>query len=618
MKRKLFQWMNTIPPFIRKLANFLMVFAAFFIIEILGFCLLKPDNAFGIVFGALWAGILTSIILLLPRLAGRIVFGILYFAALLWLLAQTGYYQVFGKLMWTSTISYANEGAAYLSDVLGNFSFLWWFGLIFMTVLGILVICFFPRLQKKFIARVPYLVCFVVFLIGLCLSPELIFSLDNKADDYRLTYDSMYDAKEVYNITGIYQLTFRDFWFNHIYPLTPAYSSAMNQQKLIIDTYFAKRGKSGNNEMTGAFAGKNVILVLMESMDDWMITEEETPTIKRLMDEGINFTNFYTPGYGNARTLNSEFCMNTGIYLPTSGTDVQDYLGNAFSQTFASQMNDNGYTSYVFHYNSPTFYNRGELEPAMGYQDYVYYSKYVKDSALLCKDTLLFDLPQVSNLFFREGPTFNTIITRAAHLGYVYNEIIDYYALKEYPEYRGKYASEEEDCARLKAMLVDKMFTRLLEELEANGQLENTVIIGMADHYTYGYVNMKELYSHSGVYSDMLLEKTPCFIWSADGPNDTVTKTLNTSDFLPTMLNLLGIDSPYYYLGQDAYDPDYNGYALFPDGSWICDGVAWQNGKILMNEENRAVSKDEIAAMAELSKEYRNISNLLLSCNYYK
>jgi len=80
----------------------------------------------------------------------------------------------------------------------------------------------------------------------------------------------------------------------------------------------------------------------------------------------------------------------------------------------------------------------------------------------------------------------------------------------------------------------------------------------------------------------------------------------------------MGIDSPYSYLGQDAFDPNYKGYALFPDGSWVCDGVAWQNGEILMNTRNQSVSQEEIDAMAELSQNFRNVSNLLLTSDYYK
>ena len=31
------------------------------------------------------------------------------------------------------------------------------------------------------------------------------------------------------------------------------------------------------------------------------------------------------------------------------------------------------------------------------------------------------------------------------------------------------------------------MFARLLQELEENGELENTVIVAYTDHYTYGF-----------------------------------------------------------------------------------------------------------------------------------
>ena len=610
------------------LTNFLILSAAFYLIELLSFLLLKPADLSGLVFGAFWAMLLASLILCFPKKAGRILFAVFYFLFLLWTFAQAAYYQIFGKMMWVSTIGYAGEGAAFIGDVLSYFPILWWASLPVMLGLGMALIYFFPSPCGKFLFRLPYLACSAICILGLCLTPEIIFQKDDgiwgthseygQSSSYRATYNTMYDTKKVYNITGIYHLTMRDIWANELYPLTPAYRKVIEQQRNTVDQYFADRGEHTDNEMTGIFEGKNVVMVLMESMDDWMIQKENTPTICRLMEEGINFTNFYTPGYGSARTLNSEFCMNTGVYLPTTGSYVFDYVTNSFSQSIASQMTQNGYSAKVFHYNSPSFYSRGVFEPAMGYESYVCYEDYTQDTDALYSDTLLFDMEEISDLFFREGATFNTIITRSAHLSYKYNEVLSHYALKQYPQYKGLYDSEEEDCARVKAKLVDNMFARLLQELEAQGQLENTVIIAMTDHYTYGYKNMDELYAHSGVSTELLLERTPCFVWSYGGPTMEVTKELNTADFLPTMLNLLGIDPPYNYLGQDAFDPNYEGYVLFPDGSWICDGVAWQNDKILMNKENRTVTQEEIEKIAVLSAEYRNISNLLLTCNYYE
>ena len=536
-------------------------------------------------------------------------------------------------MMWLTDIFYAGEGAGYLGGVLAAFPLLWWIGGSVLIGLGVLLICTFPRVKRSFGRKLAFAFAAVFAFVMLLFVPEMVFLRDlnvwgtrseyAQSSSYRATYKTMYDARNVYEICGIYHLTFRDVWVHELYPMTPAYREEIRQQTAEINEYFAQRPEKMENEMTGIFADKNVVLVLMESMDDWMITPEDTPTIYRLMGEGIEFSQFYTPGFGTARTINSEFCVNTGIYLPTTGDYVFDYVTNDFSQSIASQAAANGYSAEMFHYNEPGFYSRGVFEPAMGYNAYNCYADYETDKNKLYDDCLLFDIPQLNDLFFREGKTFNTIITRSAHLSYVYNEVLSHYALKKYPEYRGKYASQEEDCARVKAKLVDDMFARLLKELEARGKLDNTVIIGVTDHYTYGYKAMDELYALSGVGHNLLLEKTPCFVWSVDCPDITVEKTLNTSDFLPTMLNLLGYNSPYHYLGQDAFDPNYEGYALFPNGSWIRDGVACVAGagagvQIIQNTKNREVTQQELDEMAKLSREYIRISNLLLTSNYYQ
>lgn len=606
---------------------------AYFLVEVFSVIFLAPDELSGLAFGAAWAVILSAFALLLPRLGARIFFGITYYVSVLWVLIQTGYYKIFGRMLWIGDIFYAGEGAEFLGDILDTFSAWWWLGGIVLVALGVLLVWKFPRGQEKFILRAPYAIAASACFVYLSLLPEMVFVKDldiwgtrseyAQSSSYRATYNTMYDAKNTYDICGFYQLTFRDVWKHELYPLTPAYRKEISRYTQEIDNYFAERAAHEDNEMTGIFEGKNVIMVLMESMDDWMITPEDTPTLMRLMGEGITFSEFYTPGYGTARTINSEFCMNTGIYLPTNGQYVFNYVTNDFDQSIASQLTNNGYTAEVFHYNTPAFYSRGVFEPAMGYRSYVGYGAYTDDKNMLYNDSALFQIPEVNELFFREGKTFNMIITRSAHLSYKYNEVLSHYALKQYPGYRGRYGSEEEDCARVKARLVDDMFAELLNQLTLHGQLENTVIVAMTDHYTYGYKNTDELLAHSNVSDPLLLERTPCFIWSADAPAQRVEKTLNTADLLPTVLNLLGIDSPHRYLGQDAFDPNYEGYALFPNGSWISDGVACKvstsgDSQILRNTKNKQLSQQYLEQMSQQVNKFINISNLLLISDYYK
>jgi len=613
------------------LKKLLFLTAAYFLTEVLTAVLLKPGSLNGLWFGLFWALLLSAICLMLPKLAGRILFGVTYYASLLWALAQVAYHSVFDRMMWVTDVGFAGFGADYFGDILSMFPVFWWIGGILMLALGGLVIWKFPKPYEKMVCRLPWLAVAAVSVVMLCSLPEIVFLRDNdvwgtrseygQSSSYRATYNTMYDARKVYDICGIYQLTLRDIWVNGVYPLTPAYQDMLEKQTEELDVWFDKREERKANAVTGYFKDKNVVLVLMESMDDWMITPEDTPTLYRMINSGISFTNFYTPGYGTARTINSEFCMNTGIYLPTNGHYVFDYVTNSYDQSIASQMTAAGYSAEVFHYNDGAFYSRDVFEEAMGYNTYNSYAAYTTDKNALYDDCLLFDLPEMHKLFFREGKTFNTIITRSAHLSYKYNEVLSAWGLRKYPEYRGMYGSEEEDCARMKAKLVDDMFARLLEELEAAGQLENTVIIGMTDHYTYGYKNMEELYSLSGVTEPLLLEKTPCFVWSEDCKRVIVNKTLNTADFVPTMLNLLGVESEYNYLGRDAFDPAYEGYALFPDGSWISDGVACKVSsggyEILENKKNKQLTDEYLEQMHQKTLEFIRVSNLLLTSDYY-
>jgi phosphoglycerol transferase MdoB-like AlkP superfamily enzyme len=301
---------------------------------------------------------------------------------------------------------------------------------------------------------------------------------------------------------------------------------------------------------------------------------------------------------------------------------------NTYRQSLASVLKEEGYSAKTFHYNDPSFYSRGVFSPAMGYEEYVYYADYLTDldenaqKQALYDDTILFTDPELRSEFFREGkPTFNFIITRSAHLSYKYNEVLSYWGLKKYPEYKGMTGNEETDCALLKARLVDDMFREMLIALEEEGQLENTVIIGVTDHYTYGYKDMESLLALSGVKEELLLEKTPCFIWSADLEAMEVEKVLNTSDLLPTVLNLLGVDSPYTYIGHDAFDENYDGFVPFSNGSWISDDVAYDAGSetlISLGKDAEPVTEEFLARMAYRVSEFIRINNLILETDYYK
>ena len=616
--------------------------ASFALIELFAFCFLSWtaedfswQQLWPLAFGVLWAGIFGSALGLLPWKAARIGYGILYFLCLLYAGFQTGYFIMFGQMMWITEFLYAAEGSDYAS-VLLTYPVFWWIGILALIGLGILLVWKYPRHIHCAGQKTGAVVLVAACLAGAMFLPELVFLADGAiqfaSSDYgrmqsaEAAYENMFNTHRLYQVCGVYQTAAKDLYNNVIYPVTPGYALAQKEAEEEIEAYFEEREEPEDNEMTGVLEDKNVVLVLMESMDDWMIGEH-TPTLEKLMDEGINFTNFYTPGYGGIRTFNTEFCVNTGSFLSSQGGYAFDYVTNDYSQSLASQLAEEGYDAQVFHYNDPSFYSRGVYSEAMGYDEYVYYADHVNEydeetqKQLLYDEQLLFDDSGLRDEFFRdEEQTLNFIITRSAHLSYKYNEVLSHWALKQYPEYRGMTGNEETDCALLKAKLVDDLFARLLEELEAEGELEDTVIIGITDHYTYGYKDTETLYDLSGTEEDLLLEKTPCFIWSPDLDPQEVEKTLNTSDFLPTILNLLDVQTEDDYIGRDAFDAEYEGFVPFSDGSWISGDVAYDagSGEVIYLKEEIQVEETFLEEMCEEVSEFVYINNLILETDYYE
>ncbi len=624
-------------PAAQKQISWLMIPLAFFLVEVFAFLYLQPAEGtpdyWPLAFGALWAVMLGGMLSLLPRRGSRVVFGILFGAVLVYATGQTGYYQLFSEMMWLSDFRYASEGADYWNVILGypGSWFVWIGGLL---ALAAFLLWKYPGQLRRIPARLTGLGVSLAAMMLCVQLPWVVFKGDGDIlyanSDYgrmqsaQAAYGNMFNAHRLYQICGTYQTLVKDIARN---VLPSANAAEQEEARETIGDYFEEETQAAQagNSMTGLLKDKNVILVLMESMDDWMIGEH-TPTIAKLMAEGISFTNFYTPPYGGIRTFNTEFCINTGSYLSSQGGYAFNYVTNEYNQSLASLLRQEGYSAKTFHYNDPTFYSRGVFSEAMGYEEYVWYSDYLQAYSekerrqLLYDDKLVFSEPGLRQEFFREGKTLNFLITRSAHLSYQYREVISDWALKQYPQYRGLTGHEETDSALVKARVVDDMFSSMLTALEEEGRLEDTVIIGITDHYTYGYKDEPELMKLSGVDHKLLLEKTPCFIWSADLQPREVTKTLNTSDFLPTILNLLGISTGHGYLGQDAFDDGYEGYAIFSDGSWINGDVAYDAGKkktISLSGQPMTDTAGLEEKMSVLVTEYVAVNNLILESDYY-
>ena len=569
-----------------------------------------------LLFGFLYALVLTGICLSVPKAVGVLFFAASNLAITTWAMAQIIYCDMFQRLMWTNDAAFASDGIVFVDDVLDFYApTLWWVLVGIWLVSYLMVLLHWPHQNKAKQHKKRLWMGTALVLLVLCLVENS--HLGSKSDVTTGTIPLYYS-------NGFYHLLKEDIKTNWLAPYLPNYKQTIEENHKQIDSYFARRPEHEANPMTGVMEGKNVIVVLMESLDDWMITPEEMPTVSAMMEESIVFTDFYTPFYGTTRSINTEVCLNTGVYFPTNGSYFYDYLGNDFAHSLPNTLRAYGYTFQVFHHNYPDYYRRSELIPVLGYDRYQSYIQESGESEVL-NDCYPFNSQTMRQQFFREGLTFNMLITQAAHMPYKYEDSMSIYALERHPEYYGAYEGEEEDCIRAKARLIDDTFARLLNELEQEGLLEDTLILALSDHYPYGYSNTEQLLEYSGGTDLLCLDNTPCFIWGADLPPMTITKTLNTSDLFPTLLNLLGITPEYQYIGRDAFDPNYAGYAFFADGSWASEGVLCKKNvanhpsdiTVIQNKYGKAISEEWMCTSSEAAREFTLISNLILISNYY-
>jgi phosphoglycerol transferase MdoB-like AlkP superfamily enzyme len=148
------------------------------------------------------------------------------------------------------------------------------------------------------------------------------------------------------------------------------------------------------------------------------------------------------------------------------------------------------------------------------------------------------------------------------------------------------------------AMETDVFIGLLLERLEAEGRLEDTVLIFYADHCNYYLLDNTLLKDIKGVDDLNQADNTDWFIYDGGKTTGTVDKVTSSLDVLPTIANLFGLDADYgAMIGHDAFSPD-GGWAFWLDGCWF-DGTQW----------SRQVRED--------IEQQKKMSQFILAGNYF-
>lgn len=579
----------------------------------------SPLDEVPILYDLLWSMIIVSVLQMIPRKRMRgMVYICLYVFLCVFMFSEYIYCRIFGRIYGVKTLQYAGEANDFVGMISSYFDASSWYILGVYVVVGIIGWILSVKIKYNIKRWKTSVLCgiIVMFVCGGCILtiPKLFKETEN-TDQGAITYmykKTIYrewiDNKRAVGMFGAYEFLVRDI------RLSLQEHPVSEEDLAILEAYFAEDHNT-LNEMTGILEGKNLILVLMESIDDWLVDEETMPTMCKMMEEGINFTNMYTPIFGSAATLNSEFCSYTGLTAPANGVPLVNYTNNRYPYSLPYLFREEGYSAKAFHYNSSSFYNRQNIHNVVGFEEYVSYQDYEEDE-IAQQDSTLITNDAIYQKLTENTPFFNLVITYSAHSS-TGNKAYSYedHAIELYPEYIGKYKSEEMDSISAKARLTDEMFSKMLARLETDGLLRDTVIIAYGDHYDYTISNqdyLKELSNADNVYE---LSKTPFFIWAEGLEPQEITKVVNTTDIYPTICHLFSLDNPRYFIGNDMFDSGYEGYAYWQDGSWICSDGAFYSDT---GERKGNMNAESMKRIQETISEKMKINQLILETDYFR
>lgn len=544
-----------------------------------------------LVFTLLWSGTMTAIAALLPRTGRRIFLLVTFVPLALLTIAHCVLYQLTGTCFSFADLAYAGDGARFISASYFRLRKGEWFSLAVCLVMMLCAVIFTPQThvgrRGRIAAAVLAAACAAGILVvhttqmpqGGIVEHNEYFAWNDAAshDTLSETYAEFTNANRCLMFSGLYQYTVR----GAAVTLWPQ-DTATDQRIAELDDYYASHPKeAADTPMTGAFAGKNLILIMMESVDDWLVTPEYMPNLYRLEQEGVYFRNYYAPIFLAAATFNSEFTANTGLVAPEYQVRNSYYAEHALPYSLANLFCDAGYRARSYHAANPNIYNRGQIHLNFGYESYNDYGDLGMDDYML-DSQLLRGYDQIVS----DEPFFSFIITYSGHGPYTTEQqnisephldrartVIDYSTVP----YTTEAQKEEYTRAVAQAMETDAFIGGLRERLEADGHAEDTVLMLFTDHYCKYFSDAELISAIKGETDRNMLSNVPFVIWTEGITPQVSEKYVSTMDIAPTIVDLFSLDADLrYYIGNDMFGPD-GGVVYFRNYAWY-DGKTYDTG----------------------------------------
>lgn len=306
-------------------------------------------------------------------------------------------------------------------------------------------------------------------------------------------------------------------------------------------------------QLTGVLENKNVIIVQLESVQEFVINKEIngkeiTPNLNEFLNKNITFTNMHMQSYST--TADSEHSTITSIYPMENGMSFSRYYTNTYDDIFKIFNKKDYHTSFM-HGNYPYFWNRGNVYSRFNLNELVLKEQFEDTSENIngdLSDELLYK-QAVQKWKQYDKPFFSYIVSASSHTPYTLDGLEDrkkvHINVGKYKDtYFGNY---------LEAMnYADYAFGILIQELKNEGLYEDTAILVFGDHNGLNMYNEELIDFLSYIDEDITdvdlklnYTRVACGFKIPDMESIKIDKPVNKLDIKPTLAYLCNLDDGF-------------------------------------------------------------------------
>ena len=334
----------------------------------------------------------------------------------------------------------------------------------------------------------------------------------------------------------------------------------------IVKKYIEDSTPTKKNKYSGIFEGKNLIFVVAESFSTIGIDKELTPTLYKLTHSSFIFNNFYVPYY--LSTIGGEFSAVNSLLPNYSTLSIWRRGENSYPFSMPNSFRSKGYNTYAYHDHSGYFQDRYKYLKAIGFNNFKACDMNLNINCDVWPESDIEMINSTYSDYIKNEPFMTYYMTVSGHLEYDFNG--NYIANKN-KKYVGNLPYSDKAKAYLATQIeLDRALELLINKLDSNNILDDTVIVLTADHYPYGLsideINELSSYEREEEFS---INHNSLIIWNNKMKNIVIDKVCMPIDIIPTIYNLFGIDyDSRLFVGEDILSSG-DGLVILGDRSWI-------------------------------------------------